>query len=46
MDKQDGKIVANTQRRSKGGNTARFTQRSTQKIPNWKTPGYDDIHGF
>ena len=45
MDKQHGKRVANT-RRPKGRNTFRFTQSNTQKIPNWKNPGLDGIHGF
>ena len=45
MDKQHGKIIRWTRRRSKSGNTHRFTQNNTKKISNWKIPGYNGIDG-
>ena len=46
MDKQQGRSVRRTRRRTEGVNTHRLTQSNTQKVPNWKTPGHDDIHGY
>ena len=46
MDKQFDKSISRALKRSKGGNTHRFTQNATKKLSNWKTPGHDGIHGF
>ena len=46
MDKQCDKRIRRALRRPESGNTYRFTQNDAKKISNWKTPGYDGIHGF
>ena len=46
MDKQHGKSVRKTRRRTGGRNTHRFSQNNSKKIPIWKTPGHDCIHRF
>ena len=46
MDKQHSKRGRRTRKKIEGKNTHRFTLSSTQKLPNWKTLGYDVVHGF
>ena len=46
MEEQYDKRTRRTQRRPESGNTHRFTQNDTKKIPNWKTLSHDGIHGF
>ena len=46
MGKQYDKGTRRTRRRPKSGNTHRLTQNDTQKISQWKTPGYGGIRGF
>ena len=45
MIKKHGKRIR-TQRRSKSGNTHRFTQNKTKNPQIWKTPGLDGIYVF
>ena len=46
MDKQHDKRITRARRRLQSGNTYQLTQNNTKKVSNWKTPGYDEIHGF
>ena len=46
MDIQYDKRTRTAQRRLENGNTHRFTQNSTKKISNRKTPSHDGIHSF
>ena len=46
MDQQQEKLFRRIRRRTIAKNTSGFTQSGTQKVPNWKTPGHDGIHGY
>ena len=40
------KELQGLEKKSWGGYTPRITKSNLRKVPNWKLPGYDGIHGF